>query len=110
MRALSVVGNRPQFIKSAPLSAALRAAGIEETGDVMYDACLQLSPAARERSTALADFDLEQGRYVLATIHREANVRPERLARILEGLTRLDEPVLLVAHPRTAATIRSEAL
>ena len=30
MRALSVVGNRPQFIKSAPLSAALKEAGIEE--------------------------------------------------------------------------------
>jgi UDP-N-acetylglucosamine 2-epimerase len=31
MRVLSVVGNRPQFIKSAPLSVALREAGIEET-------------------------------------------------------------------------------
>src|SRR5262245_49481033 len=30
MRVLSVVGNRPEFIKSAPLSAALRAAGIDE--------------------------------------------------------------------------------
>jgi UDP-GlcNAc3NAcA epimerase len=30
MRVLSVVGNRPQFIKSAPLSAALKEAGIEE--------------------------------------------------------------------------------
>src|SRR3954451_8847381 len=30
MRVLSVIGNRPQFIKSAPLSVALRDAGIEE--------------------------------------------------------------------------------
>ena len=30
MRVLSVVGNRPEFIKSAPLSAALREAGIDE--------------------------------------------------------------------------------
>src|SRR3954451_622386 len=30
MRVLSVVGNRPQLIKSAPLSAALREAGIDE--------------------------------------------------------------------------------
>ena len=30
MRVFSVVGNRPQFIKSAPLSLALRAAGVEE--------------------------------------------------------------------------------
>jgi UDP-N-acetylglucosamine 2-epimerase len=83
---------------------------IEIVGDVMYDACLELAPAARERSTALADFGLEPARYVLATIHREANVRPDRLAHILDGLSQLDEPVLLPAHPRTAETIRSEGL
>src|SRR5919204_1802586 len=30
MRVLSVVGNRPQFVKSAPVSVALREAGIDE--------------------------------------------------------------------------------
>jgi UDP-N-acetylglucosamine 2-epimerase len=97
--------------RSADTLRGERVAGrIEVVGDVMYDACLQLAPAARERSTALADFGLEPRRYVLATIHREANVRPDRLARILDGLSRLDEPVLFPAHPRTAATITSECL
>ena len=32
MKVLSVVGNRPQFIKSGPVSSALREAGIEEVG------------------------------------------------------------------------------
>ena len=32
MKVVSVVGNRPQFIKSGPVSAGLRTAGIEEVG------------------------------------------------------------------------------
>jgi UDP-GlcNAc3NAcA epimerase len=32
VKVLSVVGNRPQFIKSGPVSAALRDAGVEEVG------------------------------------------------------------------------------
>ena len=32
MKVLSVVGNRPQFVKSGPVSSALREAGIEEVG------------------------------------------------------------------------------
>jgi UDP-N-acetylglucosamine 2-epimerase len=74
-------------------------------GDVMADVAYRLAPLARERSNALARFRVQPGRYVLATIHREANVRPERLARISEGLSRLDEPVVFPAHPRTHARL-----
>jgi UDP-GlcNAc3NAcA epimerase len=79
---------------------------IEVVGDVMADACFRLAPLARERSHVLERFELEPGTYVVATIHREANVRPERLACIVDGLGRIPEPVLFPAHPRTRALLR----
>jgi UDP-N-acetylglucosamine 2-epimerase len=76
-------------------------------GDVMYDVTLRLAPVARRRRPLP---ELEPGGYVLATIHREANVRPERLRRILDGLDRIPEQVVLPAHPRTRGVIESEGL
>ena len=94
--------------------AVLRAEGvdgqIEVVGDVMADANVKLAPLARERSRILAALDLEPGDYAVATVHREANVQPERLARILEGLDRIEGPVVFPAHPRTAAVATSEGL
>jgi UDP-GlcNAc3NAcA epimerase len=78
---------------------------IEVVGDVMADACFQFAPIARERSQILAAHDLEPGAYVVATIHRAANVRPERLARIVDGLGRTGERVLFPAHPRTRSVL-----
>jgi UDP-GlcNAc3NAcA epimerase len=46
----------------------------------------------------------------VATIHREANVAPQRLQRIIEGLNRLEEPVVFPAHPRTRAAIAEHGL
>jgi UDP-GlcNAc3NAcA epimerase len=83
---------------------------VEVVGDVMADANIRLAPIARERSRVLASLDLEPGTYSVATVHREANVRPERLARILDGLSRLDEPVIFPAHPRTAAVATGQGL
>jgi UDP-GlcNAc3NAcA epimerase len=83
---------------------------IEVVGDVMADASLRLAPIARERSTILAALDLAPETYAVATVHREANVRPERLARILEGMGRLELPVVFPAHPRTSAAASSERL
>jgi UDP-GlcNAc3NAcA epimerase len=78
---------------------------IEVVGDVMADACFRFTPIARERSRILELLALLPGRYVVATIHREANVRPERLARIVDGLGRIAEPVLFPAHPRTRSVL-----
>jgi UDP-GlcNAc3NAcA epimerase len=78
---------------------------IDVVGDVMYDACLTLAPIARERSDALERFGVERGRYLLVTIHREANVQPERLRRIVRGLNRLEEPIVFPTHPRTRAAL-----
>jgi UDP-N-acetylglucosamine 2-epimerase len=74
---------------------------IDVVGDVMADASFRFAPIARERSEILPRLGLAAGEYVVATIHREANVEPERLGRIVEGLGRIEEPVLFPAHPRT---------
>jgi UDP-N-acetylglucosamine 2-epimerase len=83
---------------------------IEVVGDVMADANFRLAPIARERSPILPAMELEPGGYAVATVHREANVRPGRLARILDGLGRIDDPVIFPAHPRTAAVVTVQGL
>jgi UDP-GlcNAc3NAcA epimerase len=87
----------------------LRAEGvkgrIEVVGDVMYDACVRLAKPARARSEVLRRFAVESGAYLLATLHREANVQPARLTRIVSGLNRLEEPTVFAAHPRTRAAL-----
>jgi UDP-N-acetylglucosamine 2-epimerase len=92
-------------------AATLRGEGargrVEVVGDVMADASLQLLPIALRRSRVLELLGLEPGSYAVATIHREANVRPERLARILEGLGRGGEPVVFPAHPRTRSRLEA---
>jgi UDP-N-acetylglucosamine 2-epimerase len=86
-------------------AAILRGEGVtgavEVVGDVMADASRLFAPIARERCAV----PHEPGSYVVATIHREANVSEPRLGRIVEGLNRLAEPVVFPAHPRTRAAL-----
>ena len=100
----------PDERSRATLVAEGVAGRIEVVGDVMADAAMRFAPIARERSGILRELGLEPGRYVVATVHREANIRPERLARILAGLGRVEDPVVLPAHPRTRATIEEAGL
>jgi UDP-GlcNAc3NAcA epimerase len=78
---------------------------VEVVGDVMADANFRLAPIARERSAILDMSGVRPFTYVVATLHREANVAPPRLAGLLQGLSRIEEPVIFPAHPRTRAAI-----
>jgi UDP-N-acetylglucosamine 2-epimerase len=95
----------PSDVAVANLRREGKTDGVHQVGDVMYDASLALAPRARERSSALADAGVEPGRYVLLTLHREANARPEPLRHVAEALGRIDEPVVFPAHPRTRAAL-----
>jgi UDP-GlcNAc3NAcA epimerase len=75
-------------------------------GDVMVEASVRLAPIARERYP----IPFDPGSYVLATVHREANVFQPRLGRIVEALNRLPDRIIFPAHPRTRAQIESEGL
>ena len=73
----------------------------EVVGDVMADATRLFLPLAKKRFPPT----IAPGTYVVATVHREANVEEHRLSRIVQGLNRLAEPVVFPAHPRTHATL-----
>jgi UDP-N-acetylglucosamine 2-epimerase len=76
-------------------------------GDVMADAARLFAPLARDRVPLDG---LEPGRFAIATVHRQANVSQPRLGRIAEGLSRLEEPVVFPAHPRTRAALAAAGI
>jgi UDP-N-acetylglucosamine 2-epimerase len=67
----------------------------EVVGDVMADATRIFQPIARRVTTPPGD------PYCVLTIHRQANVQPERLRRIAEAVTGIDRTFVFPAHPRT---------
>ncbi|MGI8480418.1 MAG: UDP-N-acetyl glucosamine 2-epimerase [Gaiellaceae bacterium] len=79
---------------------------VHVVGDVMAEACNRFAPIARERFP----IPFEPQSYIVATVHREANVFQPRLGRIMEGLNRLTERIVFPAHPRTRAQIEKEGI
>ncbi len=103
---LAVVLFCPDDRSAETLAAEGVAGDAVVVGDVMADATLRFAPIARERVPP----PHPPGSYVIATVHREANVRPERLRRIVDGLSRVDHTVFFPAHPRTASVLRDAAI
>ncbi len=82
--------------------------GVYVVGDVMYDAILKYIALSEKKSEIMRLLNLEKGKYLLATVHRAANVDdPERLFDILETLSMTGETVVFPSHPRTLKAIKS---
>jgi len=91
----------PDERSAAQLEAEGAGGRREVVGDVMADANRIFAPVARERSRILERLAVTPGEYALVTVHREANVRPDRLAHIVRALDSLELPLVFPAHPRT---------
>ncbi|MGI9265293.1 MAG: non-hydrolyzing UDP-N-acetylglucosamine 2-epimerase [Gammaproteobacteria bacterium] len=77
-------------------------------GDVMLDAVRFNTTLARDKSSILADLDIVDNRFGVATLHRAANTDTDRLGSLLEALNRVSSdllPIIFPAHPRTVARI-----
>ena len=77
---------------------------IHQVGDVMLDAALLFAARAKSQSVMLQDLGLEEGRFVLATIHRAENT--DHVGNLSTLVASLEEvaakiPVVLPLHPRT---------
>jgi UDP-GlcNAc3NAcA epimerase len=75
-------------------------------GDVMYDNSLYFSSIADKTSSVLKENGLEDGRYILATIHRNNNtdepVRLNALFRAMNKIARNNKiKIIIPLHPRT---------
>ena len=96
MRVLSVVGNRPQFIKSAPLFAALRDAGVE---DIALHTGQHYDP---ELSQVFYDeLGLEEPRYRLDV--READ--PHRMVPGIREAVEREQPDWVLVYGDTNSTL-----
>lgn len=83
--------------------------GVFVVGDVMYDLYLKMKTHFTPEKTR-EQFGLEEGRYIIATLHRDFNVdNSDSLKNILEGLAKSKKAtgleILLPLHPRTRKRI-----
>jgi len=77
---------------------------IHVTGNTVIDACLKYMPIAEKRSRIMEKIDLNN--FALATVHREENVDNKQvLSNIIKVFTRIDVPVVFLAHPRTLLSL-----
>jgi UDP-GlcNAc3NAcA epimerase len=101
----------PSESARANLEAESVAGTIAVVGDVMVDVAMRGEPSARADSRTLAAHGLQNGAYLLLTVHRAGNVDDfVRLRALLELVRALPAPVLFPLHPRTRARLSDAGL
>jgi len=84
--------------------------GVHLVGDVMYDVALANAQEARKRDI-IRRLGLEPKGYVLATVHRPANVDEKvSLESVLRAFAGCGETVVFPVHPRTRKMIKQFGL
>ena len=114
-----VIADHLSTLLYCPTSAAVAnlaregiSVGVENVGDVMYDASLHGAEVARAHSRILERLSLVDGAFSVATVHRAENTDdPKTLSQILDFLREhaKREAIVLPIHPRTRhAVVRAE--
>lgn len=85
--------------------------GVHLVGDVMADVLAFASQRARTSSSILERLGLQEGGYLLVTLHRAENTDdPSRLGKVISALRKVEQPVVFPAHPRTLKALRGAGL
>jgi UDP-N-acetylglucosamine 2-epimerase len=84
--------------------------GVELVGDVMVDLARIFGPVASARSAYPGVLGLQTGSYAVATVHRQSNTEQPALGRLVEGLGRVEGPVVLPLHPRTRTALEASGI
>ena len=106
-----VVSDHLSTVLYCPTSAAVEnlaregiGAGVQNVGDVMYDATLHAAARARRESSILERLGLDDGAFAVATVHRAENTDDaDRLSQVVDYLRNRAgrQPIVLPLHPRT---------
>ncbi|HHS13720.1 MAG TPA: UDP-N-acetylglucosamine 2-epimerase (non-hydrolyzing) [bacterium] len=104
------------FTPTEEAQIILRKEGIDPsrihiTGNTIVDSVYQNLPIARKRGD-LKKMNLESGRYMILTLHRQENVdNPLRLRNILNGVDKVSQDrkieVIYPVHPRTRKRLKA---
>lgn len=115
-----ILTDRVSTLLFCPTPSALRnlkaeglTKGVQNVGDVMYDAALYYRERARNTSDILSRLSLRAGEFALSTCHRAENTEdPIRLREICIGLSKVGGslPVVFPIHPRTRRMITEHGL